>query len=190
VTGVEAGRVSGQPTSVAEALSQAPLRPNESGGLMVGEIKGTLAAVVARADAPKGLTMRSEPSLSGSFVGFVVPGTQVKGPSTYREGWVWIDAPPYHGWVSSANLKAVGGLASISSAHRPENCLPIRSGPSTSFPVVKCAHSADKLVATGFWSNSNWALLQDQGWVYGPEINAASRPVRSVSATRLHYEPY
>lgn len=183
VTGAEAGQMSGRPISIAAAVSQAPPGPSQPARPMVGEIKGTPAATVAKADYPKGLTMRSEPSLSGTSVAFLALGTTVKCPTAYRDGWVKVDAPPYHGWVSSANLQAVGGLATILSVDRPENCLRVRSGPSTSFPVVECARMGDKLLVTGFWSDSNWALLQSQGWVYGPQINSASKPVRSVSAT-------
>jgi hypothetical protein len=182
VTGAEAGRVSVRPVSIAAALSQAPAWPNQPARRMVGEINGTVAATVAKADDPKGLTIRSEPSSSGRPVAYLALGATVNGPTVYKDGWVKVDAPPYHGWVSSANLQAVGGLATVASVDRPENCLRIRSGPSTSYPVVECARIADKLVVTGFWSNNNWAVLQDKGWVYGPQINAASKPARSASA--------
>jgi hypothetical protein len=182
LTGANAGQMSQRPMSIA---AQTPPASNpqqyQSAGPMISEIKGTIAASVAKADDPKGLTIRSEPSLSGSGVAFLALGAMLKGPTAYRDGWVRVDHPQYPGWVSLANMKPIDGAAAITAVDKPENCLRIRNGPSSSFQVVECARLSDKLALSGFWSDNNWALLQGKGWVYGDQINAPSKPVSSAS---------
>ncbi len=182
LTGADAGQMSQRPMSIA---AQTPPASNpqqyQSAGPMIQEIGGTIAASVAKADDPKGLTIRSEPSLSGRGVAFLALGAMLKGPTAYRDGWVRVDHPQYPGWVSLANLKPLDGAAAITAVDRPENCLRIRSGPAGSFPVVECAGISAKLALSGFWSDNNWALLQGKGWVYGAQINAPSKPVSSAS---------
>jgi hypothetical protein len=177
LTGANAGQMSRRPISIA---AQTPPASNpqkyQSAGPMIREIKGTIAASVAKADDPKGLTIRSDPSLSGREVAFLALGAMLKGPTAYRDGWVKVDHPQYPGWVSLANMKPIDGAAAITAVDRPENCLRIRSGPSSSFPVVECARISAKLALSGFWSDNNWALLQGKGWVYGAQIHAPSKP--------------
>lgn len=182
LTGANAGQMSQRPMSIAaQTPPQAPPQASQPAGPVIGEIRGTIAASVAKTDDPKGLTIRSEPSLSSRGVAFLALGAMLKGPTGYRDGWVRVDHPQYPGWVSLANLKPIDGAAAITAVDRPENCLRIRSGPSSSFPVVQCARLSDKLALSGFWSDSNWALLQGKGWVYGAQINAPSKPISPAS---------
>jgi hypothetical protein len=182
LTGANAGQMSQRPMSIA---AQTPPASNpqqhQPSGLMIPEITGAIAASVAKADDPKGLTIRSEPSLSGRGVAFLALGAMLKGPTAYRDGWVRVDHPQYPGWVSLANMKPIDGAAAITAVDRPENCLRIRNGPSSSFQVVECARLSDKLALSGFWSDNNWALLQGKGWVYGAQIHAPSKPVGFAS---------
>ncbi len=183
LTGAAAGQMSQRPMSIAaQTAPQAPPQVNRPAGPMMGEIKGTIAASVAKADDPNGLTIRSEPSMSGHSVAFLALGAMLKGPTAYRDGWIKVDSPPYHGWVGMTNLKPLDGAAAITAVDKPDNCLRIRSGPSSSFPVVQCVGISAKLALSGFWSDNDWALLQGKGWVYGAQINAPSKPVSSASA--------
>lgn len=182
LTSAHAGQTGQRPMSIA---AQTPPANNpqqyQSAGPMIQQTKGTIAASVAKADDPKGLTIRSEPSLSGRGIAFLALGAMLKGPTAYRDGWVRVDHPQYPGWVSLANLKPIDGAAAITAVDRPENCLRIRSGPSSSFPVVECVGISAKLALSGFWSDNNWALLQGKGWVFGDQINAPSKPASSAS---------
>ncbi len=158
----------------------------QGGATLIGEIRGTIFASVAKADDPKGLIIRSEPSPSAQTVAYLALGTMLKGPSAYRAGWIKVDAGQYHGWVSLANLKAIGEEATVTSVDRPENCLRIRMGPSIAHQVIGCAGMGEKLRLSGFWSYNYWAGLDGQGWIHGSQISSEPRPPRpSFTASRV-----
>ncbi len=158
----------------------------QGGATLIGEIKGTIFASVAKADDPKGLIIRSEPSPSAQTVAYLALGTILKGPSAYRAGWIKVEAGQYQGWVSLSNLKAIGEEATVTSVDRPENCLRIRMGPSIAHQVIGCAGAGEKLRLSGFWSYNYWAGLDGQGWIHGSQISSEPRPPRpSFAASRV-----
>ena len=179
ITAPAAGQTRPKPSNPTPQFAQ-------GGATLIGEIKGTIFASVAKADDPKGLIIRSEPSPSAQTVAYLALGTMLKGPSAYRAGWIRVDAGQYRGWVSLANLKAIGEEASVTSVDRPENCLRIRLGPSIAHQVIGCAAIGEKLRLSGFWSYNYWAGLDGQGWIHGSQISSEPRPPRpSFTASRV-----
>lgn len=148
----------------------------------LGEIKGFVYATVAKADDAQGLAVRGEPSLSGQAMAYLALGTEIKGSSAYRDGWIRVEGQQFHGWVSLANLKALGGQAEVVAVDRPENCLRIRSGPASSYQVIACARVDEKLQLSGFWGENDWAELASRGWIFGPQISAEFKPPRTAVA--------
>jgi hypothetical protein len=174
ITGPAMGQMRTQPANPSPQFGR-------GGATLIGEIKGTIFASVAKADDPKGLIIRSEPSTSAQTVAYLALGTMLKGPSAYRAGWIKVDAGQYQGWVSLANLKAIGEEATVTSVDRPENCLRIRMGPSIAHQVIGCAGMGEKLRLSGFWSYNYWAGLDGQGWIHGSQIASEPRPPRPAS---------
>ncbi|MBI4964526.1 MAG: SH3 domain-containing protein [Desulfomonile tiedjei] len=66
--------------------------------------------------------------------------------------------------------------AVVVSIDRPENCLRVRSGPGTSYPIVGCVRMGERLQLTGAWSQNNWAEidLPAKGWVTGSQIRRSA----------------
>ncbi len=113
----------------------------------------------------------------------------LKGPTAYRDGWVRVDHPQYPGWVSLANLKPLDGAAAIMAVDRPENCLRIRSGPSSSFPVVECAGISAKLALSGIWSDDNWACCRGKAGLRRSDQRSFQACKLGLSCTGHDQEP-
>jgi uncharacterized protein YraI len=78
-----------------------------------------------------------------------------------------------------------GGEGVVVSVDQPENCLRIRGGPGSNFPMIGCATRGQKLQLTGvFSSDGRWAQLQNKGWVYLSQIQTDLVPPRSVASSR------
>lgn len=89
------------------------------------------------------------------------------------------------------HLKPSGGEATVASVDKPDLCLRIRSGPSSSFDKVGCAELGQKLELTGIWSSRNWAQVQQpvSGWVYAGQIESDLHPSRVAVSTRAAPQP-
>jgi hypothetical protein len=76
------------------------------------------------------------------------------------------------GLVPAPDLTAV-----VVGVDSPEGCLRIRTGPSTSAPIIGCAELGSRLRLTGVWSD-RWAEIARpiRGWVYGPQIQGPAVP--------------
>ncbi len=94
------------------------------------------------------------------------------------------------GLVPAPDLTAV-----VVGVDNPEGCLRIRTGPSTSAPIIGCAELGSRLRLTGVWSD-RWAEIARpiRGWVYGPQIQGPAVPafVANVVVTppEVEYVPY
>jgi hypothetical protein len=76
------------------------------------------------------------------------------------------------------------GVGVVISVDRPENCLRVRRGPSTSYDIIGCAGFGDKLNLTGVFSSDNrWAQLDNNGWVVLSQIKTDLRPPQAVVST-------
>jgi len=73
-----------------------------------------------------------------------------------------------------------GGIATVVGVDQPDNCLRIRSGPGEEYDVIGCANMGDQLRITGVWTSNDWAQLEDNGWVYGPQIATDLRPPQTA----------
>jgi hypothetical protein len=76
-----------------------------------------------------------------------------------------------------------GPVGVVTRVDLPENCLRIRSGPSTNYEIVGCANQGATLKLTGAVQNG-WAQVLEpvQGWVSGGQIRAEGLfPSRSTT---------
>ncbi|MEW6531097.1 MAG: hypothetical protein AB1473_09695 [Thermodesulfobacteriota bacterium] len=143
-----------------------------------GESVGPVSATVRSTDTPSGLTVRYEPSAAGAVRGYLPAGTDVQGYARFRNGWMKLRWPHEGGWVRVDSLQPRGGAGVVVSVDQPDNCLRIRSGPSSATAQVGCARGGAQLRLTGVWSENNWAEVRSpaQGWVYAPQIASALKP--------------
>ena len=147
---------------------------------------GVVSAMVARGDHERGLTVRSGPSNTSAPLGYLPPGTPVKGTKKFKNGYVLLTSPANGGWVRMDHLRPVGGEGVVISVDRPEMCLRIRSGPGLGFDKVGCAEMASKLELTGAWSSNNWAQVEApvKGWVLASQINSDIAPIPTMVTSR------
>jgi hypothetical protein len=131
---------------------------------------GMISAAVEKADDMRGLTVRSEPSQSASVVGYLPVGTEIKSCNDFRDGWVKLEIPSKGNWVNMAFLKPKGGEGTVAVVDKPESCLAIRKGPHVTYEKTGCATLGQRLKLSGVWSNTNWARLEDGGWVDASKI--------------------
>ena len=69
-----------------------------------------------------------------------------------------------------AFLKPKGGEGTVAAVDKPDLCLVIRKGPYSSYEKIGCAELGQKLKLSGVWSSTNWARLEDGGWVDASKI--------------------
>jgi uncharacterized protein YraI len=64
----------------------------------------------------------------------------------------------------------------VVSVDRPENCLRVRGGPGTSYPIVGCVNWGQKLRLTGLWSGGKWTQIDRpaQGWLTASQITTSA----------------
>lgn len=136
-----------------------------------GQSFGIVAATVEKGDDARGLTVRSEPSESGQILGYLPIGTAIRACNEFKSGWVKLADPAAGGWVNMSNLKPVGGEAKVIAVDQPDLCLPVRKGPGNSYEKVGCAELGQKLNLSGAWSETNWARLDNGGWVDASKID-------------------
>jgi uncharacterized protein YraI len=143
-----------------------------------GDSIGPVSATVRNTDTPDGLTVRYEPSAASAVRGYLPAGTDVQGYARFRNGWMKLRWPHQGGWVYADNLQPRGGGAMVVSVDQPDNCLRIRSGPSSATTQVGCARQGSQLRLTGVWSENNWAEVRSpaQGWVYAAQIESSLKP--------------
>jgi hypothetical protein len=143
-----------------------------------GQSVGPVSATVRTTDTPGGLTVRYEPSAASAVRGYLPVGTDVQGYARFRDGWMKLRRPHEGGWVRVDSLQPRGGAAVVISVDQPDNCLRIRSGPSSATAQVGCARGGAQLRLTGVWSENNWAEVRSpaQGWVYAAQIASALKP--------------
>lgn len=155
----------------------------DAGAQFWGDNIGIVSGAVEKADSQRGLIVRSSPSASGEPLAYIPVGTDVRGDSVFRNGYVKLQTPYRGGWVRMDHLKPVGVEATVASVDRPDLCLRIRSEPSTGADKVGCAELGQKLRLTGLWSTSNWAQVDTptSGWVSASQITSELRP--STAAT-------
>lgn len=94
-----------------------------------------------------------------------------------------VKTPPTEGASAEhkASDKGAVGHAVVTGIDRPENCLRIRRGPSTSYDVIGCAADGETLNLTGvFSSDGRWAQLDNNGWVFAGQIKTDVKPPRSI----------
>lgn len=85
-------------------------------------------------------------------------------------------APP-----TGAGSAQKGGEGFVVSVDQPENCLRIRAGPGSNFPMMGCAPRGQKLHLTGvFSSDGRWGQLKDNGWVFLSQIQTDLQIPRSM----------
>lgn len=158
---------------------------------ILGDNIGIISAVVAAADAERGLTVRTSPLAESPAQAFLPVGTRVKGYATFKNGYVKIEDPFKGGWIRLDHLQPVGGAGTVTRVDQPELCLRIRSGPATSYDKVGCAELGRQLELTGLWSRNNWAQLSKpvSGWVTASQIASDLKPTSAVSETRVSEEP-
>ncbi len=70
-----------------------------------------------------------------------------------------------------SNLKPVGGQGKVVAVDTPDLCLIIRKGPGSTYERIGCAELGQKLNLTGVWSETNWARLDNGGWVDAAKID-------------------
>ena len=149
------------------------------GAQFFGDNVGIIAGKVAKGDSERGLTVRSSPSSTGAPMAWLPVGTAVHGSATFKNGFVKIEVPVIGGWVPMSFLTPEGGEAVVSRVDRPEMCLRIRSGPSTSHEKVGCAAMGQKIELTGIFSSNGWAQVAGptDGWVTASQIESAVKPL-------------
>lgn len=135
-----------------------------------GQAFGMIAATVDKADDTRGLTVRSEPSDSGQPLGYLPIGTEIRACNEFKNGWVKLDDPARGGWINMSNLKPVGGQGKVVAVDTPDLCLIIRKGPGSTYERIGCAELGQMLNLTGVWSETNWARLDNGGWVDAAKI--------------------
>jgi hypothetical protein len=73
--------------------------------------------------------------------------------------------------------QAAGGEAVVVRIDRPENCLRIRSGASSSSEIMDCVAEGQTLHLTGVFSeDGRWAQLDNNGWVSFDQIRTDVKP--------------
>jgi len=78
-----------------------------------------------------------------------------------------------------------GTEALVARVDRPDNCLRVRSAPSSSGNVISCAKMGDKLFLTGVFSDDGrWAQLNNNGWVYYSQIQTSLKPKKHMRSAR------
>lgn len=175
-------------------LAPGAVTSHASGGW--GEAVGPIAGRVTRSDDPRGLTVRSGPSYSSDPLGYVAVGARVNTYGQFADGWVRIAGPVDGGWIEIANLSPVRGTAVVIGVDQPDDCLRVRSGPSSGYAVVGCVAPGQKLRLTGLWSENNWAQIDRpaMGWVYAPQISTSlvafrSPPIVYPSGPTVYVQP-
>jgi len=82
----------------------------------------------------------------------------------------------------AAKSGPAGGEGVVVRVDQPENCLRIRSGPSTAYSLIGCAKMGEKLRLTGVFSgDGRWAQLDNNGWVYVSQIATDLKPPRTLA---------
>jgi hypothetical protein len=131
-----------------------------------GKNVGPVSAYVDQTDHANGLTIRASPSEDGRTLGYLPPGTKIRGSGELKSGWVKLISPVDTGWVNIAFLKprAIEGM--VTKVDNTELCLPIRAGPAALQQKVGCAQIGEGLNLTGIMTADNWLQLTDRrGWV-------------------------
>ncbi len=150
---------------------------------------GMISATVEKTDDARGLTVRSEPSASAAVVGFLPLGTEIKSCNDFKDGWVRMEIPSKGNWVNMAYLKPKGGDATVAAVDNPDLCLAIRKGPYSSYEKIGCAELGQNLKLSGVWSATNWARLEDRGWVDASKIDTDLMVCAAPLAARPAPEP-
>lgn len=97
--------------------------------------------------------------------------------------------------LAASPVRAEDGVAIVVGVDYPEGCLRIRSGPSSSTPIIGCADRGSRLRLTGRWIGE-WAEISRPilGWVYGPQISWDSDSAVSstvvITPPAVEYVPY
>jgi hypothetical protein len=148
------------------------------------------ATVPAMAAAPVGggASMGTPPPMNGqanqTMTGPQTPTmgqkkAEVSGGAQPPTGAPQAAAPP----AGPASVQK-GGEGVVVSVDQPQNCLRIRGGPGSNFPMVGCATRGQKLQLTGvFSSDGRWAQLQNKGWVFLSQIQTDLQPPRSMASS-------
>ncbi len=136
-----------------------------------GQAFGIIAGTVEKADTPRGLSVRAQPSASSPAVGYLPVGTEIRACNDFKNPWVRLQGPFPNGWVNMANLHPKGGEAAVAAVDAPDQCLVIRKGPDSSYEKAGCATLGEKLQLSGVWSINNFARLESGGWVDGTKIS-------------------
>ena len=90
---------------------------------------------------------------------------------------------PGHKTSEVAPQRVAGGQAVVARVDRPDNCLRIRSGPSGSDKMIRCAATGTQLKLTGVFSrDGRWAQLDDNGWVFFSQLKTSVKPPASVAS--------
>ncbi len=74
--------------------------------------------------------------------------------------------------LTEGSAEAPEAYAEVIRTDRPEGCLRIRSGPSSSHEKIGCAEQGARLGLTGKRASGNWLEISTpiRGWVYGGQI--------------------
>jgi hypothetical protein len=146
---------------------------------------GMVAASVASANDPRGLTVRSEPSESAGVVGYLQIGTEIRACNDFKGSWARLQSPFPGGWVNMVNLKPTSGEGSVVAVDEPEHCLAIRKGPGSSYEKVACAALGQKLRLSGVWSENNFARIESGDWVDASKISTDLMTCDATSANQM-----
>jgi len=74
-----------------------------------------------------------------------------------------------------------GGEAVVLRVDQPDNCLRVRSEPSTSANQIACIAAGDRVRLTGVFSpDGRWAQLDNNGWVFFSQLQTDVSPPESM----------
>ncbi len=96
---------------------------------------------------------------------------------------VFAAAPALAGSGDNTAPTIKGGEGVVTGVDRPDNCLRVRRGPSTSDEEVACVAKGETVRLTGVFSrDGRWAQLDDGGWVFFNQIKTDVPAPRGITS--------